>query len=280
MLATARWVARGLGVAAMLAGATFARAGSGELERTWNAARVYVPAATSAGYRMIGAGEIDETATAGDAVPKAVIVYAHGCSGLNRITDTTGRFLAQAGYLVIAPDSFARLEKPTSCEPGTHKGGLHRAVLGWRQDEMRHAFKQVAAMPALRGLPVVLMGHSQGAITTATIENLPVAARVIEGWTCHAGWPEYRGLAATPDQPVLALVGENDPWFRRQVLNGDCGAFMKQGMEGETASRSIVYRAPNYLNAKHWLSGDSDVQREILDFIDRAVSTKRKNNAG
>jgi hypothetical protein len=121
----------------------------------------------------------------------------------------------------------------------------------------------------------VLMGHSQGAITTATIANMPVAARVIEGWTCHAGWPEYRGLAAPPDQPVLALVGENDPWFQSHVLKGDCGAFMPDDAGGETASRSIVYRAPNYLNAKHWLSGDSGVQREILDFIDRAVSWKR-----
>ncbi len=279
MLATARWIASGLGVAALLAGATIARAETGELERTWNGARVYAPAATSAGYRMIGAGEIEAAATV-EAAPKAVILYAHGCSGLSRITDTTGRFLAQAGYLVIAPDSFARLEKPVSCEPGTHRGGLHRAVLGWRQDEIRHAFEQVAAMPALRGLPDVLMGHSQGAITTATIANMPVAARVIEGWTCHAGWPEYRGLAAPPDQPVLALVGENDPWFQSHVLKGDCGAFMPDDAGGETASRSIVYRAPNYLSAKHWLSGDRDVQREILDFIDRSVSTKRKNNAG
>ncbi len=145
---------------------------------------------------------------------------------------------------------------------------------------MRHAFDRISALPALQNVPVVLMGHSQGAITTATIENLPVAARVIEGWTCHAGWPEYRGLAAPPGQPVLALVGENDPWFQSYVLKGDCGAFMKENMEGGTASRSIVYRAPHYLNAKHWLSGDSDVQREILDFLGRAVSTKGKNNAG
>jgi dienelactone hydrolase len=266
----------GAGLAALLFGAALAFADDGELARTWQAARVYVPSETPAGSRIIETGEIDEAFDTSSADPAAVILYAHGCSGLNRITDATGRFLAQAGYIVIAPDSFARLEKPASCVPGKHKGGLHRAILGWRQAEIRHAFDQVAAMPALQDLPVVLMGHSQGAITTATIENLPAAARVIEGWTCHAGWPEYRGLAAPPDQPVLALVGENDPWFQRAFLKGDCGAFM----EDETASRSIVYRAPNYLNAKHWLSGDSDVQREILDFIERAVSTKGKNNAG
>ncbi len=95
MRATARWVAGGIGVAALLAGAMIARAESGELERTWNAARVYAPAATSAGYRMIGAGEIEAAATV-EAEPKADILYAHGCSGLNRITDTTGRVLAQA----------------------------------------------------------------------------------------------------------------------------------------------------------------------------------------
>jgi hypothetical protein len=73
---------------------------------------------------------------------------------------------------------------------------------------------------------------------------------------------------------VLALVGANDPWFRAPVLSGDCGAFMQDRM-----SRSIVYSEPDYLNDKHWLSADRDVQREITDFIDRAISTRRKPDA-
>src|SRR5262249_36530800 len=115
---------------------------------------------------------------------------------------------------------------------------------------------------------VILMGHSEGAITVATIEGVPAAGRIIEGWTCHAGWSEYRGLHAPADQPVLALSSEKDPWFRDPVLAGDCGAYMKN----TTLQRSIVYRKPSYLADKHWLSSDQDVQAIILDFIRSARS--------
>ncbi len=194
--------------------------------------------------------------------PLAVILYAHGCDGLSEISAASGRFLAQAGYLVVEPDSFARASKPASCEPAQHLGGLHRAVLGWRQKEMRYAARKLRAIGSLRNLPFVLMGHSEGAITAATVTDVPAAGRIIEGWTCHAGWPEYRGLAAPAGQPVLALVGEDDPWFREPVLSGECGAFM----HGRT-QRSIVFRAPNYLARKHWLSSDPDVQKTIVEFV-------------
>ena len=115
------------------------------------------------------------------------------------------------------------------------------------------------------------MGHSEGAIAVATVAGLPVSARVVEGWTCHAGWPEYRGLNAPSGEPVLALVGENDPWFKLSILHDDCGAFMHGGLP-----RSIVYKASNYLSGKHSLSSDTDVQRKILPFIESATAREKK----
>jgi len=262
-------------VLAILASAPFARADEAELQRTWDAARVYLPAATPAGFVEAGVDNIDDRLDP-ETPPVALIVYAHGCNGLSRITDATGRFLAQAGYAVIAPDSFARIDKPKSCDPATHRGGLHRAVLGWRQDEMRNAVEQASLLRSFNGLPVVIMGHSQGAITAATIEDVPAAARIVEGWTCHAGWPEYRGLNSEPDQPVLALLGRDDPWFKSQVFGGDCGDFMNE----DNGSRSIVYEKPGYLAEKHWLSVDREVQQEILEFLNRSLTTWRNKNAG
>ncbi|MGD9862638.1 MAG: hypothetical protein AB7S99_05440 [Pseudodonghicola sp.] len=235
-----------------------------EVRRTWDAALVFAPAATPAGYRRLTTAEL--AGALDTAAPRALVVYAHGCDGLSDISSSTGRFLAQAGFLVVAPDSYARAEKPVSCDPGIPRGGLHRAVLGWRQAEMRFAAERLRALAP--DLPLVLMGQSEGAITTATIRDLPAAARVIEGWTCHAGWPEYRGLDAPADQPVLSLLGENDPWFRAPALHGDCGAFMTG-----PAHRSIVYRAPAARARKHWLSGDAAVQAEIVQFL--LSTTKR-----
>jgi dienelactone hydrolase len=238
--------------------------GEDELQRTWDAAWIYVPAKTAAGYRKLTAVELSSTLTSSSPRAPAVILYAHGCDGLSDISAATSRFLAQAGYLVVAPDSFARREKPVSCDPSQHRGGLHRAVLGWRQAEMHYAFQRLRMLPGLQRVPVVLMGHSEGAITAATIRDLPVSGRIIEGWTCHAGWPEYRGLDTPPGQPVLALVGANDPWFRAPALRGDCGLFMQDGGR----QRSIVYSPPNPLSSRHWLSFDPGVQQTILAFIE------------
>jgi dienelactone hydrolase len=247
--------------------ASSAMAADEELQRTWDEAWVYAPAGGVAGYKKIGTAGLASYLSSPPSTPAVLVIYAHGCDGLSEISATTGRFLAQAGYLVVEPDSFARQDKPVSCKPASHQGGLHRAVLGWRQAEIRFAFRQLERIPGLKGVPIILMGHSEGAITVATIRDLPAAGRIIEGWTCHAGWPEYRGLNAPADQPILALSSENDPWFRDSVLAGDCGAFMKN----PTLQRSIVFRKPNYLADKHWLSFDRDVQTIILDFIRSAT---------
>ncbi|MCC5970150.1 MAG: hypothetical protein JJU15_09380 [Pararhodobacter sp.] len=230
-----------------------------ELARSWNGARVWLPDAPNYAADVQA---LDSTEVTG-----AVVLYAHGCDGLSRITDATGRFLARAGHAVIAPDSFARANKPVSCIPAQHRGSLHRRVLTWRQAELAHAMERIADTPGLRRLPLVLMGHSEGAITVATIAA-PDAPRIIEGWTCHAGWPEYRGLNALHDTAVLALVGANDPWFRLPVLQGDCGAFMRDHPQG----RSVVFQPPHYLHNRHYLSGDREVQALILSFIAESIS--------
>ncbi len=225
-----------------------------ELARTWNAAQVWLPG-------EVAAVSVDAIPSAPP--PRAIVLYAHGCDGPSRITTVTARFLAKAGYLVVAPDSFAREDKPTSCDPKLPRGGLHRAVLGWRQDEMRFALTRLQGMDNLAGVPLILMGHSEGAITAATLIAPGIDMRIIEGWTCHAGWPEYRGLNGPAGQPVLALLGEDDPWFRLPFMQGDCGSFMWPA----SPQVSQVYRAPSYLAGKHWLSSDRDVQVLILDFI-------------
>jgi hypothetical protein len=90
-----------------------------------------------------------------------------------------------------------------------------------------------------------------------------VRARVVEGWTCHALWPEYVGLRAS--QPTLTLTSRDDPWFQAEWARGDCGAFMK----GRAGSRSLVFTAPDALSAQHHVSGRSDVQQTILEFLSR-----------
>ena len=226
-----------------------------QLGPTWEQALVAVPGPDGQ-TRRIPTAELPAYLAANPARP--IVVYAHGCSGLGRMGRTASRLYSAHGYVFVAPDSFARPVKPVSCAPARLQGGLPRAVLGWRHAEIDHALTR------LRGLsraPVVLAGHSEGGIAVATYRGQPVTARVIEGWGCHAGWPEYRGLNAPTREPVLSLVGAGDPWFQHPALQGDCGAFM------DGNDQSIVFRAPDRRHRRHWLTRDPTVFRLITGFL-------------
>ncbi|MEB8387462.1 hypothetical protein OO012_09500 [Rhodobacteraceae bacterium KMM 6894] len=234
-----------------------------ELARTYRGALVYVPDADT-GARRITMDALP--AYLKDADDPRLVVYLHGCSGIINIAHTAGMMYGGAGYVFVAPDSFARANKPLSCRPEIPEGGLHRAVLGWRQAEATYALSELHALAALAQVPTILAGHSEGAVTVATFQGTPVDARVIEGWTCNAGWPEYIGLNAPKSEPVLSLVGRRDPWFRLPVLRGDCGEFMDDN------DRSVVFRKPDALFDQHWLSRNPGVQDTILQFLDNALA--------
>ncbi len=196
------------------------------------------------------------------------IVYLHGCDGINALSLQTADMLAAAGYLVLLPDSFARLDKPVSCEPRGYRGGLHRSVLAWRHEEADQALARARTLVAVDPDRLYLYGLSEGAIATATYEGQAVRGRIVEGWTCHAGWPEYRGLRARAAEAVLTLSSENDPWFQDPVLRGDCGAFLQSP---SALRRSVVFRPPHPAASHHDLMWNLDARTIVLAFLDASA---------
>ena len=251
-----------LGLLAALIGPLPTSAEDADLLRTWQRASVIVPGEDGLIRGWIE--DIDERLPE-TVPPHPTVIYLHGCAGLGRISHDAAKLLAETGYAVIMPDSFAREHKPKSCDPARVVGGLHRGVLAWRQAEANQAIRKARRLAWVDPDNVFLWGFSEGGTTAATVTGEPVNARIVEGWTCHAGWGEYRGLDAPAEEPVLALLGAEDPWFRPSYLQGDCGAFM----EGRTGSESIVYERPNFLTTKHHLSWHPDVRQLILDFLAR-----------
>jgi dienelactone hydrolase len=134
-----------------------------------------------------------------------------------------------------------------------------------RQYDALNAIKNAKQLDWVDSRNIFLVGFSQGGITSATLStniDTTVNARVIEGWTCHAGWSEYRGINAPVSEPVLALVADQDPWFQDSWTRGSCGRYMNS----ENGSRSMVYRTGS-LMSKHSLLDDSDVQNRVLEFL-------------
>ena len=69
------------------------------------------------------------------------------------------------------------------------------------------------------------------------VPSIPFEPRIVEGWTCQAGWYDYAGINAPESEPLLTLVGSKDPWFRDDWSQGSCGRFLSKS----NGSRSVVY---------------------------------------
>jgi dienelactone hydrolase len=253
-----RWC--GVVALALLAGAAGAAAGDAEVARTWAGGLIAYPDGGAATIAPIESGVAAAAAALkGRRLPG--IVYLHGCSGIDEISRGAASAFAAAGFVVALPDSFRRADKPTSCDVASHAGSLHRGVLAWRHDEARHALAEIRALPFVDSRNLFLVGFSEGAIATATMRGASVNARIVEGWTCHALWPEYAGLAG--GSPVLTLTSVDDPWFQDRSLRGDCGALIKR----RDGSRSIVFSSPDPLHDQHYVSWRADVRATILNFL-------------
>ena len=241
-----------------------------ELARTWSGSRVYIPGITRQIHTRMKSLPIDFKAGKQGQFP--LIIYLHGCSGFWWGTAQRANFFTQLGFAVIAPDSFARQEKPVSCVPSREQGGLHRGVLFMRQAEAVYTLSRARSLPWVNNEIIILFGFSEGGITVATLspgQAVGVHARIIEGWGCHAGWSEYMGMKAPAWQAVLTMVAKHDPWFGHPSLQGDCGKFLKNNK-----SRSIVYARPP-LSSSHGLLDYKGPRQEVAQFLTKFLPNRK-----
>ncbi len=200
---------------------------------------------------------------------KNIVIFAHGCSGTVSITHNRIDFLVDNGYVVIAPQSFARKKYARSCDPMIHRGGMYREILSMRHEDIRHVVRNVRRFGWVNTGQVILMGHSEGGIIAATyVSNSKddyVDMRIIEGWTCRSqgpyGWFEYHGLKSKKETPVLALVSKLDPWFQKEWSKGDCGKFLKNNK-----SKSYVFDS-DYIKRSHQPLNFKEVQNITNKFM-------------
>lgn len=250
-----------------------------ELQRVWRAALVRIPQGErkylSATIDTLNRKDVTQT------IRHPTIIYLHGCGGIWQGTHTRINLLASHGYAVIAPVSLARKKYPKSCDPQTRQGGLYRGTLKMRQYDAEHAIERARKLGWVDADNLFMIGFSQGGIVTATLglTSVSLRARIVEGWTCQAGWSEYRGVNAPASEPVLTLVGVNDPWFQNEWTRGNCTDWLNR----HNSSKSIVYTdQPSdnrqgrgvqttildpHLSRQHSLLQSAKVQATVLQFL-------------
>jgi dienelactone hydrolase len=233
-----------------------------ELDRTWAGGLIFYPKDGRFAFGKIASHVgLAQAAIGNRKLP--VIVYMHGCSGLDLLSKQTARDHVLDGFVVVMPDSYARANKPPSCILEKHQSGLHRSVIFWRQNEANNAIRNARLLPFADPRNVFLAGLSEGAITTATVKGEPVNARIIEGWTCHAGWAEYAGLAAPESEPVLSFTSVDDPWFQNVWARGDCGKFMSK----TNGSMSVVFGRDHVLHDQHFVMWHKEAKDRARAFL-------------
>lgn len=236
-----------------------------EVARVWASSPVYIPK-SSRGIRKTTTAKLSRVA-AKEGRKYPVILYLHGCPGLYQFDLTRAKMIARQGYIVVALVSFARLKYAKSCDQKTLQGGFYRDVLKMRQFDVGYALERLHDIPVVDASNIALFGLSEGGNLAATFKarnkKQRVKARVIEGWTCHAGWPEWSGMNADKGEYVLSLLGANDPWFvGKPWVQGDCGRFMNKA----NGSRSIIYRS-GQLSDQHALLGFRQPRDEAFSFL-------------
>ena len=238
-----------------------------EMHRAWQHALVRVPTGKNRSRKLTTAKLPGWNARA----RYPAIVYLHGCSGIWSGTHNRVKFLADNGFVVVAPASMARAKYPQSCDPKTQQGGMYRPTLQMRQYDAGYAIEQVKKLPFVDKEKVVLVGLSEGGWATTTFRpqntQQSVAARVAEGVTCHAGWSEFKGINTRQDEPILTLVAAGDPWYQNQWTRGSCTKYIVRS----NGSKSVVYNSGR-LATVHELLDHREPKAEVLSFLRSALS--------
>lgn len=145
-----------------------------------------------------------------------VLLYLHGCAGLNDDAREWARIIKNFGFIVIQLDSFAIPGRRSNCDPKNHQGQLIEGFDSFRlrNAELRQARDELYKLKWLDKQAIYLMGHSEGGMAVSRTPVHGFRAVIASGYWCHERLEIKHGSA-----PFLFLNWENDPWFRARASN-------------------------------------------------------------
>jgi dienelactone hydrolase len=154
-----------------------------------------------------------------------VVIYLHGCAGINKDALNWGSYIASLGFIVILPNSMARIGRVSNCDPKLKQGnGKFPLARKYRQEEIAYALQQTLASPWAQTSNIFLMGHSEGGIAVAQSPHAEFAGEIISGATCtNKNNPLYDAINAPLSMPVLAIASLQDEWHENKpAVMGRC----------------------------------------------------------
>lgn len=178
---------------------------------SWDKAQVYVP----------GSGKAVTADKVKVAKPATVVIYMHGCAGLNSESTSWGEYLSSLGYIVVQPDSFA-WRNESNCDTKTKKFGLFPKAHAMRQQEIKYALEEIRKSPWADRNNIFLMGFSEGGTAAARTKLAGFSGVIITGWRCtNTKNPNFDGIFAPKETPILTVEWSKDDW-QNDATKGSC----------------------------------------------------------
>lgn len=171
------------------------------------------------------------------------VVFLHGCAGWNSRQYAVMETINSNGYIVFAPDSFARPGRVRHCGQVFKSG-----IIGQRLAEVELAVAKIRQLPWVDPHRLVLAGFSEGGIVASAYSGNDFRGVLVLGWGCGR-----QQVSAPRSVSVLNVVGAHDD----ESSTGS--ALCAVGSRPHS-------RAVN-VNAGHDVSGDPETARIIGDFM-------------
>jgi dienelactone hydrolase len=188
-----------------------------DLAATWDHAQVFLRYEDDELNLRVISGPMDQpyirhflALHAADPLP--VVIHLHGCMRSDDLADirNQGSTLAELGYIVIAPDSFARRDRPIGCDARAQMrdfGAPLAQIQQWRIDELGYALGQVLEAPWADKSHIFAGGFDEGGDAVLAFADPALAGRFAIGAPC-------RFLPQRADKlPTLLIASSHDLWF-------------------------------------------------------------------
>ncbi|HWA41656.1 MAG TPA: dienelactone hydrolase family protein [Hypericibacter adhaerens] len=188
-----------------------------DLTQTWNHAQVYLRYEDSDLNLRVISGAMDQpyirhylALHAADPLP--VVIHLHGCARSDDLADirNQGSTLAEFGYIVIAPDSFARHDRPSGCDAKAQMRDFDAPlaqIQQWRMEELAYALRQVLEAPWADKAHIFAGGFDEGGDAVLAFADPALSGRFAIGAPCRFA-PQRADKI-----PTLVIMSKRDLWF-------------------------------------------------------------------
>lgn len=188
-----------------------------------------------------------------------LILFLHDCEGLGHHRDDIENF-SKLGFVVIAPDSFARKHRPLGCyEEQSRYIKYYDIAIAFRKAELDYSVREISKLPWVDTSKMYLIGSGTGGMVAAHYQGNEFTGHVIEGWGCRHPNKVFDGIWAPVQVRIFAVVSRNDLWYKDvDGYRADCARFLT----GRRNSESIVLDRP-----AHYVSWSSGSRPALIKFL-------------